>query len=866
MSMGSWLGRDESRRRLSWLRRRALSSPRPRSCVQLELRELEPRRVLDANGFLDGLPHSLDASLRPGSPLHAEPMAAEQATASGPLESTPGETATELGTLAFEPLAVEAQSVETLVTTAEFQIQLIDQQLVIESLVPGRVDHLAVIFDRNSVVVRSGEFSNNEGPGGPQTPVETLLVLPLKDFTGDVLVRTDSGNDSLIVSHIFPPTARNVRYEGGDGQDVLYLEGVATASTSVRLTGSDSALVHVHGDRQIEVDTTETISSWIESNDVAVQWSDARDDVELRDSRFSDRLEIVTVDAPDVYFNHPSHQTRLETGGGDDAITINGWGDQLRTEFRVDGQTGDDTIIVNRSLDASHVDLAMTAERTVVRESLAIGRLAILANELVISAHTTNTGNGVVRLSTERSSTLGNAELFIGGAVRLESHLDLAADGRLTIGGPIDSSALLFRNLSIQSGDSGVSLGGSVGDGAADGSSALGRIQVNTSGTITWPDDIVFRTQTGSVSHVPLQLQVGPKDPTRPFGGDQQRVQQLTGLAGGSPQIASDFAGENLVLTIRWDDGHTSSFAVSGGDQVTLVSLTGQADRWSAVPTSSTPITFTDLGHQYTIDYLVSIVEQGRKFVEAQLELTSDPSIQLIGRPAPQLAPTDLISVSTTVRSSVTVGQILFALQPVEFEPPRALVHSEPVLVLQESRPSTPQINQTVDQATGVEVNSNATRELVIVTVGAEGEELESYALPPDALINLQGLLQRFIDEGLPNGRYRIYLREVGFPVRKILEFYKSGTSIGTPVRELGPGANPVQDPETRAPQQDTPPNTSLPQSTKTNGAENEEPADTTAQPPGDQSNTSTSTSISSFSAGARWRRRLLNSPSRMDG
>jgi hypothetical protein len=41
---------------------------------------------------------------------------------------------------------------------------------------------------------------------------------------------------------------------------------------------------------------------------------------------------------------------------------------------------------------------------------------------------------------------------------------------------------------------------------------------------------------------------------------------------------------------------------------------------------------------------------------------------------------------------------------------------------------------------------------------------------------------------------YRIYLKEAGFPRRKLIEFYKSGTSIGDPVREPGPGANPMRE------------------------------------------------------------------------
>jgi hypothetical protein len=104
-----------------------------------------------------------------------------------------------------------------------------------------------------------------------------------------------------------------------------------------------------------------------------------------------------------------------------------------------------------------------------------------------------------------------------------------------------------------------------------------------------------------------------------------------------------------------------------------------------------------------------------------------------------------------------------------------------------------PTIVRAEEIQTAVEVTSTATRELVIVKVGPLGEEGESaLAARRCALENLEGLFQRFVEEGLPNGRYRIYLREIGFPPRKLLEFYKSGRSIGDPVREPGPGSNPL--------------------------------------------------------------------------
>jgi hypothetical protein len=83
-------------------------------------------------------------------------------------------------------------------------------------------------------------------------------------------------------------------------------------------------------------------------------------------------------------------------------------------------------------------------------------------------------------------------------------------------------------------------------------------------------------------------------------------------------------------------------------------------------------------------------------------------------------------------------------------------------------------------------------RMVYLVRVLAGGGESEAYLLPDDALSDLTKLFERFKAEGLPNGRYRIYLKEAGFPRRRVIEFYKSGDSFSDPVREPGPRSNPL--------------------------------------------------------------------------
>lgn len=66
--------------------------------------------------------------------------------------------------------------------------------------------------------------------------------------------------------------------------------------------------------------------------------------------------------------------------------------------------------------------------------------------------------------------------------------------------------------------------------------------------------------------------------------------------------------------------------------------------------------------------------------------------------------------------------------------------------------------------------------------------------LPVTELKNLSGLLERLKKAQIPSAMYRLYYQEPGLPPQQVLEFRKTGNTIGDPVREPGRGTNPVGD------------------------------------------------------------------------
>jgi hypothetical protein len=113
------------------------------------------------------------------------------------------------------------------------------------------------------------------------------------------------------------------------------------------------------------------------------------------------------------------------------------------------------------------------------------------------------------------------------------------------------------------------------------------------------------------------------------------------------------------------------------------------------------------------------------------------------------------------------------------------------------------QVSETVDSE---RVLPNQ-RRLLLFKVDATGvEEKEGHPLPDDAFERLNQLFKLFIDVGLPNGRWRIYLQDPDYPRRFLMEFSKWGDSIGEPVQEPGPGSNPRENGHSDTPAQPTVP------------------------------------------------------------
>ena len=129
--------------------------------------------------------------------------------------------------------------------------------------------------------------------------------------------------------------------------------------------------------------------------------------------------------------------------------------------------------------------------------------------------------------------------------------------------------------------------------------------------------------------------------------------------------------------------------------------------------------------------------------------------------------------------------------EPAVFELPEPLVSVPPSVPPPEPLPSVRQSTEQFEETLPSPVRVTAhVRELLVMRVAYDGTETLLDRLTGERLSEMDELLEEFRERRIPNGKYCIYLQETGSPRRKLLEFYKSGNSIGEPVRELGRGSN----------------------------------------------------------------------------
>jgi len=318
-------------------------------------------------------------------------------------------------------------------------------------------------------------------------------------------------------------------------------------------------------------------------------------------------------------------------------------------------------------------------------------------------------------------------------------------------------------------------------------------VTIRAAGELTIVDGAALQSHSGMVSNAPPLLRPVPDDPNKVLvPGD--RVHEIKGRMGGSQTLEGGSLdnwerGVNFTLALYWSDNKSTIIPnIQAGDTIFLeVGEAGEILQLTIIPNEDGPvgeIQFT-LRRHYSLFYLQTI----ETTVETWIVLSNDENVFLDDSRTVNLNETSTFRgvkvASELMRPSEPIPQYLSPppLRPLEraaavLETPTLPIEAR-MVQYEEVRPPTEERSETL-------------RVWYLVRVLPNGKEDVRHPLSEEIASDPARLFQMLRELGLPDGRYRIYLEELGFPRRLVYEFYKSGNSLGDPVRERGPGSNPL--------------------------------------------------------------------------
>ena len=318
-------------------------------------------------------------------------------------------------------------------------------------------------------------------------------------------------------------------------------------------------------------------------------------------------------------------------------------------------------------------------------------------------------------------------------------------------------------------------------------------VTIRAAGSLTIVDGAALQSRSGMVSNAPPLLRPVPDDPNKVLvPGD--RVHEIKGKMGGSQTLEGGSLdnwerGVNFTLALYWSD-HRSTIIpnIQAGDTIFLeVGEAGEILQLDIIPGEDGPvgeIQFT-LRRHYSLFYLQTI----ETTVETWIVLSNDENVFLDD------SRTANLNETSTFRGVKVASELMRPSEPIPqyLSPPplRPLERAAAVLEAP-TLPIEARMVQYEDARPPTEERAETLRVWYLVRVLPNGKEDVRHPLSEEIASDPVKLFQMLREMGLPDGRYRIYLEELGFPRRLVYEFYKSGNSLGDPVRERGPGSNPL--------------------------------------------------------------------------
>ena len=341
-------------------------------------------------------------------------------------------------------------------------------------------DTLTISTNGTHVTVSDPNATFTTGIAGATGDGTSTLVVPLTAFTGNIVVDTLAGDDTLTIDLSAGNFTRQIIYDGGAqgaGGDTLTLTGGGTfATVSHTVIDASSGIVNVAGNSAFTYSGLEPVDDNLSATDRAFEFTGAAETITLSDDSDAGDGEslIDSTLGESIAFTNPTNSLTIETstlgGTGADTINVEGLDSNWAALLTINGDS-DDTL---------NFQTAAT--------SLGGGALDISANAINLNQNVVSEGATIEIMGVTTTSLTVNATLHHGGSDAV------MVEGNLNGSGQIANSGGRFVIQDTAADHAVVNFGGDIDDLGVD----VGATTVFIDADLT-VNDTLFITSLGSL-------------------------------------------------------------------------------------------------------------------------------------------------------------------------------------------------------------------------------------------------------------------------------------------------------------------------------------------------------------------------------
>lgn len=472
-------------------------------------------------------------------------------TASGPGALGPDRTASTGANWGGDSTESFKIAVNGTLVVAETEVALDgSNNLVISDISSGGKDDSLQIFSdttNSRFVIQSG--SALDAQVGALFNAVTAHV-PFSSVTGgQIIIQGAGGNDSLTIDFSLGDFAKSILYQGGSGgNDTLDLVGGGPfSSVTHTFQNASDGMVGVGGNASISYSGLEPIYDSLAAATRTFVFGASADVVTLAPSGGPGMILSSASTSESVLFTNPTTELSIQTGAGNDSVTISGLAPGFSANLTINGESGDDSINLNTA-SLSVADLAVTAET----------------------------------IEVSMSPVTSTGAQHYDGALVLQTHATFNAGGNMTFSGTVDGISHQGESLTLNCS------GMTTFTQPVGATMALGNFSTDAPGSLVLPASvtagIMFVRDPASLSSAPTTTLTGSTGVVflNTLDGNVAGAQNLVinstqtgfeGSVGGVTPLGSittDAAGTTTVNASEINASLTFNDAVELGDDTAL--------------------------------------------------------------------------------------------------------------------------------------------------------------------------------------------------------------------------------------------------------------------------------------------------------